>query len=306
MICENIRIGEGTGYPLEGILTLPEGIGFPVPAVVLVHGSGPTNRDEKVGKLTPFKDLAEGLAQRGIASLRYDKRTFVYKKELAGQVLTVREEVNEDVLRALNLMRKDSRIDPDRVFILGHSMGGMLAPRIDAEGADAAGLILMAGSPCRLEDIVLRQFTQAGKQKSFLGWITRLEYRFFSRKFRGLYEMPEEEAKKKKFAGNISLYYFQEMGRRTAVDYLKDSDKPVLILQGGRDFQALADTDFRGFEEQLAGRAHTSYKLYPDLNHCFVPALTDDILKSSLEYGTERHIGEEVLGDIASFIRNPG
>ena len=70
MIEEKIVVGEGTKYPLKGILTLPEGVKASVPAVVFVHGSGSSNMDEKVGKLTPFKDLAEGLAKSGIASIR--------------------------------------------------------------------------------------------------------------------------------------------------------------------------------------------------------------------------------------------
>ena len=78
MIKENIVVGEGTSYPLNGILTLPENVGKTVPAVVFVHGSGSSNMDEKVGKLTPFKDLAEGLAKHGIASIRYDKRSFAH------------------------------------------------------------------------------------------------------------------------------------------------------------------------------------------------------------------------------------
>ena len=77
MISENVVICANPKYPLNGILTIPES-SEPVPAVVFVHGSGPSNKDEKIGGLTPFKDLAEGLAQFGIASVRYDKRSFAH------------------------------------------------------------------------------------------------------------------------------------------------------------------------------------------------------------------------------------
>ena len=116
--------------------------------------------------------------------------------------------------------------------------------------------------------------------------------------------MSDEEAKKKKFAGNVTLYYFKEMGKKTAADYLLESSKPALIMQGGRDFQVLADDDFKAFRELLAGRDNTTYKLYPDLDHCFVNAIYDDILKASREYSVERHIGEDVIADIAGFIRS--
>lgn len=303
MICEKIVVGEGTEYPLNGLLTLPDGAASSLPAVVMVHGSGPSNMDEKVMKLTPFKDLAEGLAKRGVASVRYDKRTFVHGRKMAKTCPTVKEETIDDALLAVALLKKDPRIDPERIYILGHSMGAMLAPRIDAEGGDVKGLILMAGTPCRLEEVVLRQLKQSSGGNPILKRIIGLEYRILAKKFDGLYQMPDEEAKKKKFAGNLSLYYFKEMGQKTAADYLLESRKPALILQGGKDFQVLAEDDFRRFRELLAGRENTIFRLYPDLNHIFVKGIYDDILKASKEYKVERHIGDEVMDDIAAFIQ---
>ena len=304
MIREKVIVGEGTEYPLNGMLTIPEGAGGPLPAVVMVHGSGASNMDEKVMKLTPFKDLAEGLARHGIASLRYDKRTFAHKRKmLKVRDITVKFETIEDAVMAIDLLKKDPRIDSDNIYILGHSMGAMLTPRIDAEGGDVKGLVMMAGTPYRLEDIVLRQLGQAEGDNPLIKGIVGLERKVYAGKFDGLYQMSDEEAKKKKFAGNTSLYYFKEMGLKTAADYLLESSKPALIMQGGKDFQCLADEDFKGFQEQLAGRENTEYKLYPYLNHCFVTALYDDITKASKEYNLERHIGEDVIRDIAEFIK---
>jgi dienelactone hydrolase len=302
MTSREITVGKGTEYPLKGLLTLPDDTSSPVPAVVTVHGSGPSNMDERVMKLTPFKDIAEGLARNGIATLRYDKRTFAHARKMKNAPVTVREETIDDALLAVDILKNEPLIDSGRIFILGHSMGAMLAPRIDAEGADVRGLIMMAGTPFRLEDIVVRQLGQAGGGNPLLRGIVSLENKIFSKKFDGLYEMSDEEAKKKKFAGGINLYYFKEMGRKTAADYLLESEKPVLIMQGGSDFQVLADKDFSKFKELLAGRENAQFRLYPGLNHCFVNAIYNDILKASKEYGTERHIGEEVIGDIARFI----
>lgn len=305
MYREKVIVGKGTEYPLNGLLTIPDGASGPFPAVVMVHGSGSSNMDEKVIKLTPFKDLADGLAAHGVASLRYDKRTFVYGRKMTkafGSSMTVKEETIEDALLAVEMLRNDRRIDSSRIFILGHSMGAMLAPRIDAEGGDVKGLVMMAGTPHRLEDIVLRQLKQSQAGNPVLGLVTGLEGKYFAKKFSGLYDMSDEEAKKKKFAGNVSLYYFKEMGLKTAADYLLESSKPALIMQGGRDFQVLAEDDFKGFKDQLAGRDNITYKLYPELDHAFVTAIYDDILKASKEYGTERHIGGDVIADIADFI----
>ena len=301
---ESIIVGKGTNYPLHGLQTLPDDTTKPVPAVVFVHGSGASNRDEKVGKLTPFKDLAEGLAAHGIASVRYDKRSFAYgRKMLKEKNITVKEETIEDAVRATQLLRKDGRIDRNRIFIVGHSMGAMLAPRIDAQGGNYCGLILMAGSPYKLEDIILRQNQQAmGGLNKLLQWIAAVQVKKLKKTFAGLYDLTDEEAKKRKFAGGTTLYYFKEMGEHPAPGFLKLSRKPLLILQGEKDFQASAAVDFAGYQTLLEGHDNATFKLYPGLNHAFVPALSDDINKARKEYAEERHIGDEVIGDIARWI----
>jgi dienelactone hydrolase len=303
MYSEKIQVAADPDYPLNGLLTIPDGNRDPLPAIVMVHGSGASNMDEKVLKLTPFKDLAEGLAKRGIASLRYDKRTFAHGRKCARQKdITVREETIDDALAALDLLKSDPRIDPERIYILGHSMGAMLAPRIGAAWGCARGLIMMAGTPFRLEDIVLRQLKQGQSGNPLMRLILNAQYKKYARLFDGLYEMSDEESLRKKFAGNLTLYYFKEMGQKTAVDYLLESDLPALILQGGKDFQVLENEDFVAFREQLKDRPGIEYKVYPELNHCFVNSLYSDILKASKEYGTERHIPEEVFDDIAAFL----
>ena len=305
MLSEKITVGAGTQFPLNGLLTLPDDLSSPVPAVVMVHGSGPSNMDERIMKLTPFKDLAEGLAKRGVASLRYDKRSFAYKRELAKISPTINEETIDDALLAVELLKNDDRIDRERIFILGHSMGAMLAPRIDAQGADVKGLILMAGTPYRLEDVMRKQFSRL-QGKSLISLIAKLEDNIYSKKFNGLYEMSDEEAKQKKFAGNVTLYYLKEMGQKTAVDYLLESSKPTLIMQAEKDTQVLADDDYKVFRDRLAGRENTAFRLYPGLNHLFVEAITDNLMKATKEFGVERHIGDNVIDDIAAFIHAQG
>lgn len=300
---ENIVLGQGTKYPLKGILTLPEA-GGKFPAVVFVHGSGSSNMDEQVGKLTPFKDLAEGLARYGIASVRYDKRSFTHGlKMMKESCITVREETIEDAILAVKLLREDQRIDPNKVFIVGHSMGAMLAPRIDAEGGNFAGLVLMAGTLRKMEDILLYQTRemQASSGK-LLAWILEKQIKKLEASFAGLYEMSDEEAKTKNMGGGTTLYYFKEMGIHPAERYLETITKPVLIMQGGKDFQVKADLDFAGYQKLLGERENVSFRLYESLNHAFVPGICNDITKAKKEYNVERHIGENVIGDLANWI----
>ena len=152
-----VTIGSGE-WKLGGTLSIPVGHG-PFPAVVLVQGSGPNDRDETIGANKPFRDIAEGLASRGIAVLRYDKRTFVYGPKMAGlQDLTVNQETIDDALTAIAFLSVQPEIDPKRVFLLGHSLGGYLAPRIAEHAPNLAGVIIMAGSTRPLETLMLEQF----------------------------------------------------------------------------------------------------------------------------------------------------
>ena len=301
---EKIIIGEGTEFPLNGILTLPDNPEKPVPAVVFIHGSGSSNMDEKVMKITPFKDLAEGLAKHGIASVRYDKRSFAHgRKMLKKGNLTVKEEVIEDAVLASKLLKNDPRIDSENVFIIGHSMGAMLAPRIDAEGGNFKGLVLLAGTLDTLEEVLFRQLYEMKNGKSkIMGWVASAQEKKFKKSFENLYELSDEEAKKIPYAGGVSLYYFKEMGEHRAADYLEKTEKPVLVMQGTGDLQVSVERDFGGYKRAFGERDNFSFRLYEGLNHGFVPALYDDISKATKEFSKERHIGENVISDIAGWI----
>ena len=305
MKAEKIIINEGTKYPLNGMFTLPKASG-PVPGVVFVHGSGSSNMDEKVGKLTPFRDLAEGLAKHGIASVRYDKRSFAHGRKLLrdkGSSLTVKEETIEDAVLATELLRKDKRIDPENIFIIGHSMGGMLAPRIDAEGGDYRGLVLMAGTPRKLEEVMLGQTRAIAEElPAFLRPLLKKQTEKLQRTFDGMYDLTDAQAQKKKVAGGTTVYYFKEMGEHPAENYLRELEKPLLILQGEKDVQVKPDIDFAAYRELLKAKTNVTFRLYEGLNHAFVPAVCGKISKATKEFSKEQHIGENVIADIAGWI----
>lgn len=305
MLIEKVIVGEGTKYPLNGLLTLPADGANPVPAVVFVHGSGASNMDEKVGKLTPFKDLAEGLAKCGIASIRYDKRSFVHGfKLLKEKDVTVKMETIDDAILATEILKKDVRVDKDNIFIIGHSMGGMLAPRIDAEGGDYRGLILMAGSPRKLEEIMLDQNEEViHSTKGLVRWIVKKQVEKLTKMFDGLYQISDEEAKKQKVGGGVTLYYFKEMGEHAATTYLTGIQKPVLIMQGEKDFQATVEKDFNAYKQFLENKDNVTFRLYENLNHAFVPSVYGNIMKAKEEYNVEQHIDENIIVDIANWMK---
>lgn len=305
MFEEKIVIGGNTKYPLNGIISLPDDLTKPVPAIVLVQGSGPSDMDESIGNIKPFKDLADGLSEMGIAVIRYDKRTFIYKNELKDKSdLTVKEETMEDAILATDLLRNDSRIDSSKIYILGHSMGGMLAPRIDAEGGNYKGLIILAGSPRKLEEIIIDQNNDVlGSLNKLLQWIGNKQINKLKLKFDDMYNLSDEEAKNTSLIGKyVKSYYFKEMGEHPSPNYLKDLDKPILVMQGSKDFQVSIEKDFNGYKSLLKNKGNAMFKLYENLNHTFMPSVYGDIRKAKKEYDVEQHIEKYVIDDIANWV----
>src|SRR6202008_4493727 len=117
-------------FELPGLLTYPSRMDYPVPAVVLVHGSGPHDADETIGPNKPFADLASGLASRGVAVLRYVKRTKQYPHCAQEKNFTYNQETVEDAAAAGHSLLGQDCVDAAKIFVVGHSLGATLAPRI--------------------------------------------------------------------------------------------------------------------------------------------------------------------------------
>lgn len=248
---------------------------------------------------------AKGLSEKGIAVLRYDKRTFVYGKEMKSDTgLTVKEETIEDAILVADFLRKDSRIDSNKIFIIGHSLGGMLAPRIDAEGGNFAGIIIMGGSPRKFEEILMDQNNDVlNSLNKFLKIIAKKQIAALSSKFENIYNMSDEEAKSTLILEKYTrAYYFKEMGEHPSVNYLKALDKPVLILQGDKDFHMSVEKDFGSYKNLLGDMPNVTFKLYPNLNHLFMPFVYGEILKAKKEYKAAQHIDNQVINDISNWI----
>ena len=308
-ISENITIGAGTEWELAGILTLPENADGKVPAVVLVQGSGPSDMDETIYENKPFREIAEYLSSNGIAVIRYNKRTYTYGAKMVQQLggsLTVWEETMEDAILATEILKSDPRIDKDRVYVLGHSMGGMLAPRIHNMGGDYAGLIILAGSPRSLVEIIGDQQIQyilettEDKEKEA---VSAAAYEKINKQIADIVNMPDDEAKTHIDANGASLYYYKDLIINRAELFIKDIKVPMLIIQGKNDLQVYYDKDFELYKELLSDRTNVTFKSYEGLNHFFMPSTVTKISELQDEYKIKAHIDGHVLKDIADWIR---
>lgn len=303
---EQVTVVANPAYPLEGILTLPDDSNEKVPAVVFVHGSGPLDKDETIGANKLFRDLAEGLASKGIGSLRYDKRTNTHGKEVItelGGKLTVKEEIIEDAIMAIHMLKKDPRVYANRVFLIGHSQGGMLAPRIDAEGGDLAGLVLLAGTARTLEEVILNQNEDSIKQlEEAQQEIALKQVKELQDKFDAIDNMTEEMAQQTPLFASVYGWYLKEMKQHPVRDYFYQSKKPTFVMQGEQDVQVSVEKDFDRFREMLKDNPSASFKLYPGLNHLFMKAIYGTLKDIWQEYNIPQTVDSAVIEDIAQWI----
>lgn len=294
---EDTEIGEAP-WKLPATLTIPAGTG-PHPGVVLIHGSGPNDRDESIGPNKPFLDLAWGLASRGVAVLRYEKRTRQYPRELGSlPAFTVFEETIDDAGNAIKTLMDDHRIDSTAVFALGHSLGGYLMPRIAVGATHLAGAIFLAASYRPLETVMVDQ----------IDYICTLpETTDEARK--SLMAMREQALLISKVSWDpdttiaplgVPASYWRDLAQYRPDQVLRNMGIPALFLQGEADYQ-VSDEDFRLWQEAAQDLTNVVFKQYPHLNHCFLWTTTRKATPAS--YALAGHVVPEVIEDIVTWIK---
>jgi len=291
-----IKVGDPQ-YPLDGMLTTTKATAV-VPMVILVHGSGSSDMNETIGSAgnAVFADLAHGLAERGIASIRYNKRYYQYPQK-ATQTLTVWDEVINDANAAIELARKTDGIDENKIFIIGHSLGGMLAPEIAKENTDIAGFVSLAGSPRKLEDIILDQ----NKAAIAVMNNTTIEKKAIWDSVLTLVNQVKAIRPESPHVTilNMNSEYWLSLNQTNAADIVVSIAIPMLFLQGGADFQVSPEADFALWQKLLKGHKDAQFKLYPGLNHLFMKSNGKADLS---EYNTKANVEAQVIADIAGWI----
>ena len=289
-----LQVGDdATGLPAT--LSIPNGDG-PFPAVVLVHGSGPQDRDSTIGPNRPFLDIARGLAARGVAVLRYEKRTRARPQDFADGG-TIDLETTDDAVLAAALLRSQRGIDPKRVFILGHSQGAMMAPRIGARDPQIAGLILLAAPSRPLLDILVEQnrrlaILNDGKTSDAeSAAIQQLADRVAA--VRSGREITAAQSPM-----GIAPAYWRSVEAVDPVAEARAILQPLLILQGARDIQVV-DADWQGWKNAFHDSPGVTFKLYETLNHLAIAGEGDGNVQ---EYQTPGHVDATLIADVAAWI----
>ena len=287
-------------FELPGTLTVPVGNG-PFPAAVLVQGSGPEDQDETIGPNKPFKDLAWGLASRGIVVFRYTKRTKKYGLQSGEDParLTVEDETISDARAAVALIVQQPKVDPKQIFLLGHSLGAYLAPRIATGDTEIAGIVMLAANARPLEKVVLEQIHYLAAMS---GTPTEAEHKRIDAAEDGAKQIESPGLKpddKIDFLG-ATMYGAYWLDLR-AYDPLKTAAKlkiPILIVQGGRDYQ-VTPSNFEAWSDALSNHKNVALRTYPDLDHLFMHGTG---ASKPTDYARLDHVSAEVVESVATFI----
>lgn len=312
---KELVVNAGTGFPVDGLYCRPEG-GVRA-AVLLLQGSGPSDRDESVIDNKPFRDIAHGLATLGIASLRFDKRTFAYAGKFASSPdrmsFTVDQEYTEDALAAMALLHAKPELQGKPVYLLGHSLAATLLAHIDAGGAQAAGYILLAGTPRFLlqalvdqNKVLVQELQDAGNQ--IVAALKSVAVASLQRQIKRLPSLSEEEAKKpENMIAGMPAWYLKHLMDIDALKGYLAADKPTLVLWGEKDRQ-VTEKDFLLWQEGLSGLQDVHFIRYPGLNHLLGRYEGEPVPFSQLltvEYAQRTPVDAQLIRDMAEWMLAP-
>ncbi len=287
---------KGPAAPLPATLLLPKSEGS-VPAVVFLSGSGPNDQDETIGPNKPLADIARGLGDRGIASLRFDKRTFAIKdkSKLAG--VTLKDEYYDDARAAIALVAANPKIDPKRIFVVGHSEGAMVAPIVAAASPETRGIVLMAAGVRPIDVMLIDQMTFGAKLTGRSAEEIAEQTRELTERFAVIRDPKKTDTPP--FMGAPAAYW-REFIALDVSKSARESKLPILVLQGDKDVQVRKDADFELLRARVGdGGGRVTYRSFANLNHLFMNV---DHESTGAEYGIPGHVDPAVISVIADWI----
>jgi uncharacterized protein len=297
----DVTLGSGP-LAVPGTLSLPPqrqpGL---LPALVLLGGSGPEDRDGSIGRSKPLKDLAWGLASRGVAVLRFDKVTHAHPDLVSqNRAFTVADEYLPDALAAIALLQAHPAIDAARVFVAGHSLGGTIAPRVAAAEPSVAGLVLLAGGAQPLQWAAVRQISYLASLAPATAASAQPGIDALTAQAR-MVDSPDlsPETPDAELPFGVPAPYWLDLRGYDPVAVAAGLPQPMLILQGGRDYQATVTDDLGRWRAGLDQRPDVTIRVYPADNHFFFPGTG---ASSPAELAAAQHLDPEVVADVSAWL----
>lgn len=265
------------------------------PLVVMVHGSGPNDMNASVGPNKLFKDLAYGLASRGIGSIRYNKRTFDWPNQILDNYAqaSFRDVVDRDAIKALELAREYTE---GPIILLGHSLGGYLAPRI-AENQNVDAVIVMAGNSSPLEEVIVPQFKYLYENDTS-GAVNEFLMNMIKTQVKNLKEGNYDSTTVAPILPlGLPAGFWIDLKAYDPVKMAQKQKIPYLVISGERDYQ-VPPKETKAWESALQ-HPYSKMVIYPKLNHMF---FAGEGLCLPAEYEKKAHANKQVVADLVEWI----
>ena len=253
-------------FPVDGLLSIPKK-GKQIPAIIILAGSGPNDKDLVIGSKRIYKDLAWGIASQGVAVFRFDKRTFTYGKTLANDPnVSIDDEYSKDVLLAVNMLKAQAEIDPKQIYLFGHSLGGHILPYLAANVKGIRGFIGFGANYSSLPELMayqadfLAQDLPAHQQKAYLDLKQKALY---ARDRLSLNSCADS------LPDGLSPIYLLSLNQAAPQNHLKSlGKKPFLFIQGTKDYQ-VPTSELAKWQEAVlkVKNAQVKYVSLENINH---------------------------------------
>lgn len=325
---ENITFrNEKANITLAGTLTLPEKTGQ-FPAVILISGSGPQDRNSEILGHKPFLLWADYLTRNGIAVLRFDDRGFALSQGNFSTSTT--HDFATDVASAVEYLKTKKEINSKKIGLIGHSEGGIIAPIVAASHPkDINFMVLLAGSGIQGDQLLLLQQQLIARQSGVSEEEIKKNFEKHTKIFERMNNIQNEVQLKTELSQIISDYISEEnisqgmtkeevvqrqlniyispwmlnFVRYNPAPMLEKVKCPVLAINGDKDLQVPSKENLAAIENALKKGKNKKVTLieYPNLNHLFQEAETG----LPQEYSViEQTISPKVLEDVNNWIKN--
>ena len=291
---EEFDIAFAESENITGKITIPKNINKKVSAIILVHGSGPADLDESIAGRKPFRDIAYGLSSNGVAVLRYNKRTYLGKiKDINN--FTIDDESVDDAVAAVEFIKNNYADKIDKIYVLGHSQGGYVMPRIAKKSKTATGFISIGGAARPLPELVKDQYNYLndlfGIDENVLNEIMQSCDLILSGEFTK--DTPD-------LLFNTPASFWLDLKNYNPVKEFQNEKRPILFIHCGRDYQVTI-ADFELWQAGLSKNKNCKFVTIDDLNHLMQEGEGRSVPS---EYQIPINVSKKIIDSILEWLEN--